>query len=268
MKKVRLDHLLVHLGLVDSREKGRRLILAGQVLVNECISDKPGHAIDPEVEIRLKSTPPFVSRGGEKLESCYPVLGFPIQDKIFMDVGSSTGGFTDFLLQNQARHVYAIDVGLNQLAYSLRIHPQVTAFEKTHICSLSKDKILDSIDGFTADVSFISLTRVIPVLKQFSQGSHFLVLLIKPQFEVDPKKLSKHGVVRNPEDTLFAIQKIVSKLEACEYGVRNLDFSKIPGPRGNVEYFIYAKSESVSELVEADLKNKVHEQVEYFRSKI
>ncbi len=265
MKKVRLDQLLVLKGLVESREKGKRLVLAGQVLINDQIRDKPGQFVDLQAAVRLKSRPAYVSRGGDKLESSYAELDFPIQNLIFMDVGSSTGGFTDFLLQNKAAHVYAIDVGLNQLAYSLRIHSQVTVFEKTHICSLQKEKIPQSIDGFVADVSFISLTRVIPVLSKFSDPSHFLVLLIKPQFEVEPRKLSKHGVVRDPSDTLFAIQRIVSSLETCGYGVRKLDFSRVPGPRGNVEYFVYAKCESESELDSQAIEARVREQVEYYK---
>ncbi|MCJ8345881.1 TlyA family RNA methyltransferase, partial [bacterium] len=173
--KIRLDQYLVELELFDSREKAKRMILAGQVLVDDKVVDKPGVSIKKDQQIRVKSQQKYVSRGGDKLESVYNSVRFEIDGLRFMDVGSSTGGFTDFLLQNGADYVYAVDVGTNQLAWKIRNDNRVLSLEKTHIKHLKIDQIPEAVDGFVIDVSFISLQTVLPLLPKFAKSSHFIV---------------------------------------------------------------------------------------------
>ncbi|MCO4780934.1 MAG: TlyA family RNA methyltransferase [Candidatus Cloacimonetes bacterium] len=254
MKK-RLDQLLVELNYFDSREKAKRMILAGQVLIDDKVIDKPGMSIKEDQTIRVKSQQKYVSRGGDKLESVFKVVQFEVKNLKFMDVGSSTGGFTDFLLQNGAHSVYAVDVGTNQLAWKLRNDDRVHSIEKTHIKKLTVDQISNAVDGFVIDVSFISLQTVLPLLPKFARSNHFIVPMMKPQFEVGRESVGKHGVVKDETAIYQSILKTWDTLESLSYGVKKLDFSKVAGPKGNVEYFFYAEMNQTS--VDRDLINQV-----------
>lgn len=245
MKK-RLDQLLVELEYFDSREKAKRMILAGQILIDDKVVDKPGVSIKTDQTIRVKSQQKYVSRGGDKLESVFKVVQFNIKDLTFMDVGSSTGGFTDFLLQKGADFVYAVDVGTNQLAWKLRNDERVHSLEKTHIKKLTLDMIPKQVDGFVIDVSFISLQTVLPLLPKFAKPSHFIVPMMKPQFEVGRDCVGKHGVVKDEPAIYQSILRTWETLEELSYGVKKLDFSKVAGPKGNVEYFFYAEMNEIS----------------------
>jgi 23S rRNA (cytidine1920-2'-O)/16S rRNA (cytidine1409-2'-O)-methyltransferase len=266
LKKVRLDLLLVQRGLVASREKAQRLILAGLVSINGSSNLKAGSQVDSSVSVEIKQLPRYVSRGGDKLESCHTLLGFDTTDLVFMDVGASTGGFTDFLLQQGAARVYAVDVGTNQLAYQLRENPQVFSLEQTHINELDPQEIPESIDGFLCDVSFISLSRVIPSFKRFSKKQHFVVVLAKPQFEVQKPQVGKGGVVRDQRSIHLGLKRVYDTLIEEGYGILGLEFSRIPGPKGNVEFFFYARSGSKSLLGDSNLMEKIKEKEVYYSS--
>jgi len=201
------------------------------------------------------------------MESFHKISKFPIQDFVFMDVGASTGGFTDYLLQNGAARIYAVDVGTNQLAYSLRQNQKVVCLEKTHIKSLQPIQIPEPIDGFVCDVSFISLDRVIPLLKKFGKTPHFFVLLVKPQFEVQKEQVGKGGVVRHRSDILQALLKIASVLYEEDYGIEGVEFSRVAGPKGNVEFFFWASSDSSSKLAEPEFEKKIIEKEVFFSQK-
>jgi 23S rRNA (cytidine1920-2'-O)/16S rRNA (cytidine1409-2'-O)-methyltransferase len=196
VKKVRLDNLLVHKGLVLSREKARSLILEGKVFVNEVKIDKAGKLIDPNAVLRIIKKIPYVSRGGIKLEKALKFFHIDVRGAVAMDIGASTGGFTDCLLQHGAEKVFAVDVGYGQLAWVLRKDKRVITLEKTNIRHLEQDAVTDAVDIATIDVSFISLLKVIPRVSEFMTPEGKIIALIKPQFEVERKDIGKGGVVR------------------------------------------------------------------------
>ena len=256
MKKVRLDNLLVEKGLVESREKARALILEGNVLINEIKANKPGTFINPDASLKVLHKMPYVSRGGLKLEA--PLKNFKIDanDKIAMDVGASTGGFTDCLLQHGAKKVYAVDVGYGQLDWKLRNDQRVILLEKTNIRYLDEavrdqgsgimgqeleDLIKNNIDIATVDVSFISLLKVIPKITEFLKKDGEIVALIKPQFEVGRKDVGKGGVVKDESKRLEVIEKISKEADNMGLEVKGVIKSPLVGPKGNIEYFIYLK---------------------------
>ncbi len=256
MKKVRLDNLLVEKGLVESREKAKALILEGNVLVNEIKADKPGTFINPDASLKVLHKMPYVSRGGLKLEA--PLKNFKIDanDKIAMDVGASTGGFTDCLLQHGAKKVYAVDVGYGQLDWKLRNDQRVILLEKTNIRYLDEavrdqgsgirgqeleDLIKNNIDIATVDVSFISLLKVIPKITEFLKKDGEIIALIKPQFEVGRKDVGKGGVVKDESKRLEVIEKISKEADNMGLEVKGVIKSPLVGPKGNIEYFIYLK---------------------------
>ncbi|MCX7913760.1 MAG: TlyA family RNA methyltransferase [Thermodesulfovibrionales bacterium] len=242
MPKKRLDRLLVEKNLVSSREKAKALIMGGKVLVNGVVVIKAGTFIPEDAEIEVKTTDsPYVSRGGLKLEAAIKQFNIDVNGKIAMDVGSSTGGFTDCLLQFGAARVYCIDVGYGQLAWKLRIDDRVRLLERTNIRYIQRDKIPDPIDLVTIDVSFISLTKVIPKILDFLKDGGELVALIKPQFEVGKGEVDKGGIVKKEEKRLEAVQKIKTFLESSGLKVKGVIQSPILGGRGNVEYLIYCK---------------------------
>lgn len=239
MAKIRLDQLLVQQGLVDSRERGQRLIMAGEVLVNDQVVDKPGQPIDPAAAIRIKEPLPYVSRGGFKLAAALDRFPVPIEQAVCADVGASTGGFTDCLLQRGAAKVYAIDVGYGQLDWKLRNDPRVVVMDRTnarHVASLP-----EPINVATVDASFISLRLILPaVIKWLCPDAH-VIALIKPQFEAGREKVGKGGVVRDPmvhAGVLRAIWRL-----AHEVGFSPLDIirSPIEGPAGNIEFLIWLR---------------------------
>lgn len=258
-KKIRLDSLLVTKGLIESREKARALILGGNVLVNGDRVDKAGTFIRPDVSVEILQKMPYVSRGGLKLEAALKNFNIDVRGKIAMDVGASTGGFTDCLLQFGAEKVYAVDVGYGQIAWELRNDSRVILLEKTNIRYLNeKIRVQDSgfrvqglenliksnIDIATVDVSFISLLKVIPKVLEFLVPKGEIVALIKPQFEVARKDVGKGGVVKDEAKRLEVIEKI--KKNAIDTGleVKGVIKSPLIGPKGNVEYLIYLHTAS------------------------
>lgn len=246
-KKLRLDSLLAAKGLIESREKARALILAGKVLVNGTKADKAGTFVRPEACLEILQKIPYVSRGGLKLEAALKSFNIDVKGKIAMDVGASTGGFTDCLLQHGARKIYAIDVGYGQLAWKLRNDSRVILLEKTNIRYLDEkvrgqefeDLIKSNIDIATVDVSFISLLKVIPKVINFLKKNGEIVALIKPQFEVARKDVGKGGVVKDEAKRLEVIEKITKELRDMGLEVKGVIKSPLVGPKGNIEYFIY-----------------------------
>jgi len=240
--KQRLDVLLVNRKLAESREKAKAIIMTGEVFVNGQREDKAGSSFPEDVQIEVKSNPlKYVSRGGLKLEKAMEKYGFALESKICMDVGSSTGGFTDCMLQNGAVKVYAVDVGTNQLAWKLRQDERVVTMEKTNIRYLTPDQINDKIDFASIDVSFISLTKVLLAVRELLDIKGELVSLIKPQFEAGREKVGKKGVVRDPRVHVEVIQNVVSYANSIGLDTIDLDYSPIKGPEGNIEYLLYMR---------------------------
>jgi len=239
-KRERLDKLLMERGLVASREEGRGRILAGDVLVNEQPLTKAGTLVDKQAAIRLKERiSPYVSRGGSKLEAALQGFAIDVAGKTVLDVGASTGGFTDCLLAHGAQQVFAVDVGYGQLDWRLRNDPRVLVFEKTNIRHLELDALPRPADLATIDVSFISLKLVIPQVKTLLVPDGSIVALIKPQFEVGKGKVGKGGVVRSHEEHERVIEEIRSAAVKLGYAVRGVIESPLLGPAGNKEFFIY-----------------------------
>ncbi len=240
--KTRLDVLLVSRGLAESREKAKALIMEGIVFVAGQREDKAGTMFDEKVEIELRgSSLKYVSRGGLKLEKAMEQFALNLEGKICMDVGSSTGGFTDCMLQNGARKVYAVDVGTNQLAWKLRIDERVVCMEKTNIRYLLPEHIEESPEFVSIDVAFISLTKVLLPVKHLLSSSGQVVALIKPQFEAGREKVGKKGVVREKSTHLEVIQKVLLYAWSIGFELLNLEFSPIKGPEGNIEYLAHFK---------------------------
>lgn len=239
LKKERLDKLLVDRGLVASRERARSLILAGAVLVNEQVIDKAGEQIFRDAEIRLKGEDiPFVSRGGLKLAKGLDAFNLDVRDRIAIDVGASTGGFTDCLLQRGARKVVAVDVGYGQLAWSLRTDPRVINLERTNIRNLRSEDLQETPDLAVIDASFISLSIVLPATLSLLTSSAVIVALIKPQFEVGKGAVGKGGVVRDADLHEQVVVKIRTLAEELGCQVIGVTESPILGPKGNKEFLI------------------------------
>ncbi|WP_457621770.1 TlyA family RNA methyltransferase [Persephonella sp.] len=237
-KKERLDKLLVEKGLVESREKAQRLIMAGGVFVNGQKVDKAGTKVPVDADIHLKEKERYVSRGGYKLEKGIEHFDFDPENKVCIDIGSSTGGFTDCLLQNGARKVYAVDVGTHQLHEKLRNDPRVVVMEKTNARYLSEKDFPEKIECFVSDVSFISVLKILPeicsIFEDFAEG----IILIKPQFELSRKEI-KDGVVKDPELHVKAILNVIKGLEESCYCVKGVTYSPVKGPKGNIEFLCY-----------------------------
>ena len=240
--KERLDVLLVKRNLAVSREKAKAVIMAGEVYVDGQKEDKAGSMFQDSVHIEVRgNTLPYVSRGGLKLEKAMTHFGVSLEGKVCLDVGASTGGFTDCMLQNGAKRVYAIDVGHGQLDWKLRNDPRVVCMEKTNIRYVVPDDIGEQADFSSIDVSFISLTKVLlPVRELLGEGGE-IVCLIKPQFEAGREKVGKKGVVRDPAVHLEVIEKIVDYAKSISFEILNMEFSPIKGPEGNIEYLLYLR---------------------------
>jgi len=240
MQKIRLDQLLVQRGQAESREQAQRLIRAGMVRVNEQPANKPGHSYPVDAELFVKEKQKYVSRGGLKIEGAHRQFGFDLQDAVCLDIGSSTGGFTDFMLQHGAAKVYAVDCGTNQLHYRLRSDPRVVVMENTNARYLTPEEIPEPADFCSIDTSFISLRLILPPLKNLIRPGGHIVSLIKPQFEAGKEQVGKGGVVRDP-----AIhQEVIERIKT--FGTQELGFqwlelctSPITGPAGNVEFLAY-----------------------------
>ncbi len=244
--KERLDVILVKRNLIESREKAKAVIMAGNVFVDGQREDKAGSLFLDSVTIEVRGVQSkYVSRGGFKLEKAVEQYGVSLEGRICMDVGSSTGGFTDCMLQNGASKVYAVDVGTNQLAWKLRQDERVISMEKTNIRYLEPDQISDSIEFISIDVAFISLTKVLQPVRELLKDQGEVVCLIKPQFEAGREKVGKKGVVREPEVHIEVIEKIVCYAVSLGFRILNLDYSPIKGPEGNIEYLLHLKKSQV-----------------------
>ena len=241
-KKVRLDLYLFENGFTESREKAKALIMSGIVYVNDQKELKPGRDIksDDEVEVR-GSTLKYVSRGGLKLEKAMQEFPIELTDCICMDIGASTGGFTDCMLQNGAKKVYSIDVGYGQLAWKLRSDERVVNLERTNFRYVTHEQIPEDIDFASVDVSFISLKIILPVMYELLKDDGEAVCLIKPQFEAGREKVGKKGVVRDVNVHTEVIENIVSFAASQKFIVSGLSFSPVKGPEGNIEYLIFLK---------------------------
>ena len=241
MEKQRLDQLLVKHALAPSREKAKALIMAGEVFVKGQREDKPG-AMFPEdtlPEVRAAKPFPYVSRGGLKLEKAVETFALNLRDAVCMDVGASTGGFTDVMLQQGARSVYAVDVGYGQLAWSLREDPRVRVMEKTNIRYVTPEDIDEAPSFVSIDVSFISLTKVLPPVAALLAEKAELVCLIKPQFEAGREQVGKKGVVRDPVVHRDVITAVTAFAKENGFVPKGLTYSPIKGPEGNIEYLLY-----------------------------
>ena len=244
MKK-RLDLILVEREFFETREKAKREIMAGNVIVNEQVVIKAGTMFkdNDELNIRVKDKLKYVSRGGLKLEKAIKAWDLDFSDKLVLDIGASTGGFTDCALQNEARRVYSIDVGKNQLDWKLRNDEKVVSLEEMHIKDLKEEDIENKkVDFIVIDVSFISLTKVIPYFKKFLAQSGKIVMLVKPQFEVGREKIGRNGVVENEEYHNEAIKKIISFSKEEGYELIGVEDSPIKGAKGNKEFLMLIKS--------------------------
>ncbi len=238
--KMRLDLLLVERGLSDNRTRARALIMAGKILVNGHPVEKPGVHVSPSDTVVLRGVDmPYVSRGGIKLASALARFGIDPAGLICLDVGASTGGFTDCLLQNHARTVFAVDVGYGQLAWKLRNDPRVIVIERSNIRTLPQDAVGGPVDLVTVDVSFISLKIVIPSILKFLKPDATIIALIKPQFEVGKGAVGKGGVVRDPQQHAAVIEDLSHFFSNHQLIIRSMIPSPIKGPKGNQEFFIH-----------------------------
>lgn len=240
-EKERLDVLIYRKGLSTSREKASSQIMSGIVYINGVKVDKPGTKVSVDAEIEIRGTAmPYVSRGGLKLEKALREFSLELKDKVALDIGASTGGFTDCMLQNGAKKVFSIDVGYGQLAWSLRTDSRVVCMERTNIRYVTPDALGEMADFASIDVSFISLTKVLPAAKQLLKPEGEIVCLIKPQFEAGRDKVGKKGVVRDKAVHIEVIERIIAFAEnETNLTVLGLSFSPIKGPEGNIEYLLY-----------------------------
>lgn len=260
--KERLDVLLVKRNLAQSREKAKAIIMSGVVYVDGQKEDKAGTVFEDTADIQVKgNTLPYVSRGGLKLEKAVNVFGVDVAGKICMDVGASTGGFTDCMLKNGAVKVYAVDVGRGQLDWKLREDERVICMEKTNIRYVTPEDVADKIQFASIDVSFISLTRVLGPVRDLLTEDGQVVCLIKPQFEAGREKVGKKGVVREKSTHLEVIRKVMAYAESIGFSLLNLDYSPIKGPEGNIEYLLYLKKQpEVDSLLGLDAPERVVEE--------
>lgn len=246
MRKERIDKLLVEKGIIQSRERARAFIMAGKVMVKGQIVDKPGTKVEIGDQLQVKgSDQPYVSRGGIKLEGALNAFGIDPKGMVVMDVGASTGGFTDCILQKGAQRVYAVDVGYGKLAWKLQKDPRVTNLERRNIRYLKREEVPEEVDLILIDASFISIEKVLPHLLGFIKRGSILVSLIKPQFEVGKGEVGKGGVVKDPLLHQRVIDRISEFSQGLGLSVFGLAESPLLGPKGNREFFIYLKKEDL-----------------------
>ena len=249
MPKIRLDVLLLERGLAESRSKAHALIMAGQVRVNDQVALKPATAIDPKSTLTVDAGPRYVSRGGEKLEGALTTFGIDVTGLVCADVGSSTGGFTDCLLQHGAAKVYAIDVGKGILHWKLRNYPRVVVMEETNARNV--ESLPEPVSMVTVDASFISLKILLPVIKKWEMKDGQIVALIKPQFEAGKKDVSRgDGVIRDPEIHRQVLLDVLSYARNEGFGLRGLVKSSLLGPKGNAEFLLWMDLRPNEVLVE------------------
>lgn len=267
LEKKRLDVMLFEKGLADSREKARALIMSGKVYVNNQKSDKPGSTYKDDVNIEVRNIGlQFVSRGGLKLDKAIKAFGIDLKGSVAMDIGASTGGFTDCMLQNGASKVYSVDVGYGQLDWKLRNDNRIVNMERTNIRYINKEKVLEKLDFISVDVSFISLCLILPVVKSLMKKGAKAVCLIKPQFEAGKGKVGKNGVIRDPQIHVDVIEKIKDYALESGFKILGLDYSPIKGPRGNIEYLIYLENSiignDISNINIKDLVERSHQKLD------
>ena len=249
--KERLDVLLVKNGLAESREKAKVIIMSGQVFVNNQREDKPGQSFNDDCIIEVHgNTLKYVSRGGLKLEKAMNNFDVTLSGKVCMDIGSSTGGFTDCMLQNGAVKVYSVDVGHGQLDWKLRNDDRVVCMEGTNARYLTREDIDDTIDFASCDVSFISLTKILPAIHEILSENGEMVCLIKPQFEAGKDKVGKNGVVRDKKVHEEVVRNIIEFTNNSGFLVLNLDYSPIKGPKGNIEYLMHIRKDAEGDFDE------------------
>ncbi len=237
--KKRLDAAVFEQGFCDSREKAKTLIMAGVVYVNNQKADKPGMQIKDDDSIEVRSNPlKYVSRGGLKLEKAMSSFDIKLDGLVCADIGASTGGFTDCMLQNGAKKVYSIDVGYGQLAWKLRTDPRVVNMERTNFRYVTKEQLPDELSFASVDVSFISLSLIVPVMRTLMRNDAYAVCLIKPQFEAGRDKIGKKGVVRDKSVHIEVVDNIIGMMLNNGFSVSGLDYSPVKGPEGNIEYLI------------------------------
>ncbi len=243
--KTRLDLKLVQSGLISGRDKAKAVIMAGSVYVNGQKADKAGIEVSDQDEIEIRGEKlRYVSRGGLKLEKAFEQFPISVRDAVCMDIGASTGGFSDCMLQNSAKKVYAIDVGYGQLAWKLRTDERVINLERTNFRYITKEQIKDPIDFASVDVSFISLTLILPAAYPLLTENGEMVCLIKPQFEAGKGLIGKKGVVKDPQVHEDVIVKVINFAVESGFSVCGLTFSPVKGPEGNIEYLLYIKKQS------------------------
>ena len=257
MAKKRVDVLMVEQGLAESRQKAQAIIMAGQVFIGDKRCDKGGLTLDEGTVLEVRGqTLRYVSRGGLKLEKAMKCFPITLEGKIAADIGASTGGFTDCMLQNGASKVYAVDVGYGQLAWSLRSDPRVICLERTNARYLSHEQIPEELDFASIDVSFISLKLILPALRSVMKPDGQVAALIKPQFEAGREKVGKKGVVRDPAVHLEVLEQFLVHASEAGFTVKGIDFSPIRGPEGNIEYLGYL-SAMPGDVVHGDLAELV-----------
>lgn len=258
-EKQRLDAELVSRGIIQSRERAKAEIMAGKVYVNGQKADKAGELVTPADNIEFRGEQlKYVSRGGLKLEKAMELYGFRLDGKVCMDVGASTGGFTDCMLQSGASKVYSVDVGYGQLAWNLRQSEKVVNLERTNIRYITKEQVPDTVDFVSIDVSFISLGLVIPVLPPLLADDAMMVCLVKPQFEAGREKVGKHGVVRDPATHIEVLERAVGFAKKSGFGIVGIEFSPIKGPQGNIEYLmVLSRSKPELDISSDDIRKLV-----------
>lgn len=261
MPRERLDKKLLELGLASTREKAQALIMAGMVIVDGKVIDKPGFLVKEGHKIELRGSLRYVSRGGYKLEYALERFQIDVKGFVALDVGSSTGGFTDCLLKRGAIKVYAVDVGRSQMDIKLRVDPRVILYEKTDARSLTQKHIPEKVDIITVDVSFISVTKILPNVVKFLKDGGIMLILVKPQFELTPQKVKK-GIVRSFEDKVHAVLKVCQKLEELGFSTGGVIKAKPKGTKGNEEFFILAgrhvpQLEDIKRAVEDAVKESI-----------
>jgi 23S rRNA (cytidine1920-2'-O)/16S rRNA (cytidine1409-2'-O)-methyltransferase len=235
-KKMRIDKLLVERDFFESREKAKRALMAGNVKIKNEIIDKPGTRVPYDSDIEVTQRMKYVGRGGYKLEKALEYFNINLDDKVCMDIGASTGGFTDCMLQYKARKVYSVDVGYGQLDWSLRSSDKVVVYERTNFRYFKTEEIKEKIDFFTADVSFISLKHIFPNVGKLAEDGSIFLSLIKPQFEAGKDKVEKGGIIRNIDTHYEVLNNVVKYAEENNFYLHGLTFSPIKGAKGNIEY--------------------------------
>ncbi len=260
MNKMRLDQYLYSKGFTESREQAKRIVMAGKVTVNGRIANKGSLMVEDQDSITVKPDNAFVSRGGKKLARAFEVFNFNVKNRIMMDVGASTGGFTDCLLQHEAAKVYSIDVGYGQLHWKLRNDPRVVVMERTNARYLTPENLNEFAQGAVADVAFISLTKILPAIERCTTDDSFFIGLIKPQFEAGRDKVGKRGVVRDKATHIEVIERICAFInEGTAFNVCDINHSPITGPNGNIEYLVHCdKTKEAITLDAVSLVDRAH----------